>query len=75
MKMSQCLQLVRICPYLYGFFVVCTGIRELCSIIRKSVRIDLEVCCDQRIFDLCPCAVPGELLSMEESDTSRSVSE
>ena len=32
----QCLQLIRIRPYSYGFFVVCTDIRKLCSIIRKS---------------------------------------
>ena len=41
--------------------MVCTDIRELCSIIRKSARIDLEVSCDHRIFDLCPRAVPGEI--------------
>ena len=52
---DQCL-LLRIRPYLYGFSVVCTDIRELCSIIRKSVRVDLEVSCDRRIFDLCPRA-------------------
>ena len=57
----QCLQLVRIHPYLYGFCVVCTDIRELCSIIRKSARVDLKVSYDQRIFDLCPRAVPGKV--------------
>ena len=41
--------------------MVCTDIRELCSIIRKSARVDLEVSCDQIIFDLCPRAVPGEV--------------
>ena len=41
--------------------MVCTEIRELCSIIRKSERIDLEVSCEQIIFDHCPRAVPGEV--------------
>ena len=27
--------------YLYGFGVVCTDVRELCSIIRKSASVDL----------------------------------
>ena len=35
----------RIRPYLYGFGVVCT---DICSIIQKSARIDLEVLCDQK---------------------------
>ena len=41
--------------------MVCTDIRELCSIIRKSAHVNLEVSCDQRIFDFCPRAVPGEV--------------
>ena len=32
----QCLQLVRIRPYLYGIYVHCTDVRKLRSIIRKS---------------------------------------
>ena len=41
--------------------MVYTDIRELCSIIWKSARVDLEVRCDQRIFDLCLRAVPDEV--------------
>ena len=43
---GETVQVVRIRPYLYGFCVVCTEIRELCSIIRKSARVDIEVSCD-----------------------------
>ena len=39
--------------------MVCTDIRELCSNIQKSAHVDLEVSCDQGIFDLCQSAVPG----------------
>ena len=43
------------------FVRILRGMYELCSIIRKSARVDLEVSCDQRIFDLYPRAVPGDV--------------
>ena len=33
---AQCLQLIQIHSYLYGFYVVYTDIRILCAIIRKQ---------------------------------------
>ena len=47
---------IRILCGMYGYMSI---IRELCS--EECARRFLEVSCDQRIFDLCPRAVPGEV--------------
>ena len=40
---KQCLQLVWIRPYLYGFCVVYTDIWKLCSIIQKRGIIEVDM--------------------------------
>ena len=45
-ELFQCLQVIRIHPYLYGFYVVYTDIRKLRAIIRKhDLGIRLRICC------------------------------